>query len=148
MKKSFGKYELILVKEGKIPYEFDKDITSPSILYDTVKSLQLENKAEEEMHLICLDTKNHPIAEFLISRGSLNSSIVHPREVFKRAVLANACSIILIHNHPSGNPRPSSNDIEITRRLSKCGEILDVKILDHIIVGEGTYYSMKEECDM
>lgn len=99
----------------------------------------------EHFEILHLDTKNDFVAKELISIGSLNSSIVHPREVFKGAILNNSASIILLHNHPSGDVRPSKEDINITQRLIKSGEILGIKVLDHLILGDGTYLSFKEE---
>jgi DNA repair protein RadC len=80
----------------------------------------------------------------MVSVGSLNQSIVHPREVFKTACLSNAAALILIHQHPSGDSTPSSEDISITRRLKEAGEIMGIKVLDHIIVGDGEYCSFTE----
>jgi DNA repair protein RadC len=86
-----------------------------------------------------LDGKNRIIAMDIVSIGSLNQSIVHPREVFKTALLSSAAAIIMVHQHPTGDPSPSSEDIAITRRLKEAGEIIGVKVLDHIIVGDGEY---------
>ena len=79
------------------------------------------------------------------SRGSLTTTILHPREVFKSAILANAASIILVHNHPSGDPTPSREDIEITKRLQRAGHLLGIKVLDHIVIGREKYVSMKDD---
>jgi len=84
-----------------------------------------------------------------VSIGSLDASIVHPREVYKVAILANSSSIIVCHNHPSGDPTPSREDINVTKMLKEAGELLGIPVLDHIIVGsEGAYYSLKERGDM
>ena len=91
-----------------------------------------------------LDGKNRILCCDLVSVGSLNQSIVHPREVFKTSCLSNAAAIILIHQHPTGDPNPSSEDLAITRRLKEAGEIMGIKILDHIIVGDGEYLSFVE----
>ena len=95
---------------------------------------------------ICLhcDGKNRIICMDLVSIGSLNQSIVHPRSVFQTACLSNAAAIILLHQHPTGDPNPSSEDIAITRRLKEAGEIMGIKVLDHIIVGDGEYLSFVE----
>ena len=95
--------------------------------------------------MICMNTKNKIIGVFEISHGSVNSSIVSPREVFQKALLANAVSIIVMHNHPSGDSTPSREDIEVTRRLSEAGKIVGVELLDHIIVGDRVYCSLKEK---
>jgi DNA repair protein RadC len=100
---------------------------------------------KEYFKIILLDTKNKVIDIITISIGSLNSSIVHPREVFLEAVKKSSASIILLHNHPSGEVQPSREDINITQRLIEAGDIMGIKVLDHIIIGDGTYLSFKEE---
>lgn len=100
---------------------------------------------KEYFKIILLDTKNNIKKVSNISVGSLNSSIVHPREVFSEAVINSASSIILVHNHPSGETEPSREDIALTNRLDECGKILGIRILDHIIIGDGEFYSFKEE---
>ncbi|TCO79987.1 DNA replication and repair protein RadC [Marinisporobacter balticus] len=99
---------------------------------------------KEYFKSILLNTKNEIIITENISIGSLNSSLVHPREVFVSAIRKSASSIILIHNHPSGNPDPSNEDIKITKRLIEAGKIIGIEILDHIIIGDGNYLSLKE----
>jgi len=98
-------------------------------------------------HFVCLflNTKNEVIHKQTIFIGSLNASIVHPRELFKEAFRRSAASMICLHNHPSGNPEPSREDIEVTRRLVECGRILGVDVLDHIIIGDKRYVSLKEK---
>ncbi len=91
-----------------------------------------------------LDTKLKLIREVKVSEGTLNQSLIHPREVFKEAVQESAYAVILIHNHPSGDPTPSEQDIEITKKLKKASEYLEIPILDHVIIGSGKYFSMKE----
>ncbi|HHZ03131.1 MAG TPA: DNA repair protein RadC [Tissierellia bacterium] len=100
---------------------------------------------KEHFKIILLDTKNNIKKISEISVGSLNSSIVHPREVFHQAVANLASSIILVHNHPSGECEPSHEDIVLTNRLDECGKILGIKVLDHIIIGDGVFFSFKEE---
>lgn len=94
--------------------------------------------------ILCLNTKNEPTAIHQVSSGSLNASIVHPRETFKLAILANSASIIACHNHPSGQPDPSPEDIQLTERLRDSGCLLGIELLDHLILGDGTFCSMKE----
>jgi DNA repair protein RadC len=98
-------------------------------------------------HFVCLylNTKNQVLHRQTIFIGSLNSSIVHPREVYKEAFRRSAASIICVHNHPSGDPTPSREDIEVTKRLAECGKIIGIDILDHIIIGEKKYVSLKEK---
>ncbi|MGG1519027.1 JAB domain-containing protein [Paenibacillus oryzisoli] len=99
----------------------------------------------ESFCILCLNTKNEPTAIHQVSCGSLNASIVHPRETFKLAIMANSASIIACHNHPSGQPDPSPEDVEITERLRDSGCLLGIELIDHVILGEGTrFVSMKE----
>jgi len=98
-------------------------------------------------HFVCLylNTKNQVIHRQTIFIGSLNASIVHPREVFKEAFRRSAASIICFHNHPSGDPTPSREDIEVTKRLVECGKMIGIEILDHVVIGDKKYVSMKEK---
>lgn len=98
----------------------------------------------EHFRVVILNTKNQVLAVETISVGSLNSSLVHPREVFKPAVLRSAAAVILLHNHPSGDATPSGEDIEITRRLAEAGKIIGIDVLDHIIIGDHVFTSLKE----
>ena len=100
---------------------------------------------QEVFGLVLLDIKNKVIATPYISKGGLNSSIVHPREVFKEAIKRSSAAIILFHNHPSGVPTPSQDDIKITKRLIEVGEIVGIKVLDHIVIGDSSFNSMKEK---
>jgi len=92
-----------------------------------------------------LDTKNRIIKVETISIGSLNASIVHPREILKPAIRVSAAGIVLVHNHPTGDPTPSREDVDFTRRFAKCGELIGIDLVDHLIVGSGRYLSLKEE---
>lgn len=105
----------------------------------------LRSKRKELFIALLLNGKNRKIREVVVSEGSLNSSIVHPREVFNPAVKESAASIILVHNHPSGDPTPSREDMEITKRLREVGEMLGIKILDHLIIGNGRYTSFADK---
>ena len=105
----------------------------------------LKDLKKEQFRVLLLDIKNKVIKEVLISQGSLTSSIVHPREVIKPVIKDSAASVIFIHNHPSGDPEPSIDDIEITNRLCKSCSILGISVLDHIIVAEGGYFSFKQK---
>jgi DNA repair protein radc len=136
-------YETMIVREDITNYlKPGTRYTMPAQVYETFSFLMKETK---EMFLtLHLDGKNRIIAMDLVSMGSLNQSIVHPREVFKSSLLSNAAAIILIHQHPTGDPTPSSEDISITRRLKEAGELMGIKVLDHIIVGDGEYLSFVE----
>ncbi len=104
----------------------------------------LQDEPGEVFAILCLSTKHRVLAYHEVSRGTLDATLVHPREVFKVALLANAAAIILSHNHPSGDPNPSVDDVQLTRRLVDAGALLGVDVLDHIIVGDGRYFSFKE----
>lgn len=103
------------------------------------------NLKKEVVKVILLDPKMQVIRDITVSEGSLSASIVHPREVMVPAIRESAASIVLIHNHPSGDPTPSHSDIEITHRVTKTGEIIGIKLLDHIIIGGNDYYSFADE---
>jgi DNA repair protein RadC len=137
-------YTLKMIKEDSVPYE-TPIIKSPAEVYRAATQLlALHEEPEEHFCIFCLNTKNKIVGVHTISIGSLNASIVHPREVFKAAMLNNAAAIICIHNHPSGDPEPSRVDIETTHRLVNAGNILGIDVLDHIIIGDGRYISLKE----
>jgi DNA repair protein RadC len=106
---------------------------------------RLKGKKKEYFLALLLDTRNQLIRVAEISVGSLDSSIVHPREVFKEALSASAASVIFVHNHPSGDTEASEDDIQLTKRLAEAGEIMGIDVLDHIIVGSNSYVSMKRE---
>ena len=105
---------------------------------------ELINKKQEHFYCIYLDTKNNIIKDKLLFVGTINQSLVHPREIFKEAYLLSSSSIICIHNHPTGNPNPSNNDIIITKQLVSVSQTLGIKFLDHIIIGDSNYYSFME----
>lgn len=100
---------------------------------------------QEHLKVILLNTKNMVTSVKDVSIGSLNSSIVHPREVFREAIRKSSASIIICHNHPSGDPAPSSEDILLTNRIKECGKLIGIELLDHIIIGDGCYVSLKEK---
>jgi DNA repair protein RadC len=101
------------------------------------------DKKKEYFLALLLNTRNQLIRAAEIAVGSLDSSIVHPREVFKEAISASAASVIFVHNHPSGDPEPSADDIGLTKRLAQAGQIVGIDVLDHIIIGDGRYISLK-----
>lgn len=115
---------------------------------DTVANYLFEyfrDSYKEEFCVLLLDTKNRVIGTKTISIGTINQSLVHPREVFREAIMKNSNSIILSHNHPSGEPKPSKEDILITERLIEAGRYIGIKILDHLIIGDHKYISLKEK---
>lgn len=106
---------------------------------------QLRGLDREHFWSLALNTKNRLIRMYEVSIGSLNASIVHPRELFKEAVRVSAASVVVVHNHPSGDPTPSGADIQLTRRLVKAGDVLGIEVLDHVVIGEaGEHASMRE----
>ena len=117
-------------------------VKSPEDVVNIVKS-QLKGKKKEHFLVLCLDTRNRLINCKPVSVGSLDTSIVHPREVFREALSSSAASVIFVHNHPSGDPEPSEEDVELTKRLAKAGEIIGIDVLDHIIVCDRSYSSLK-----
>ena len=124
---------IILNKTSKV-YEYYKDV--------------LGNKQQEHFYCVYLDNKKRVIRDKLLFIGTLNYSIVHPREVFKSAYLLSASSIIVVHNHPTGNVIPSKQDLDLTNNLIAVGNILGIKVVDHVIIGKNNYYSFIENGDM
>ncbi len=116
-------------------------ISSAEDVYNYMKE-KLKDKKQEHFIVLMLDNKNKLIKEELITKGILDSSIIHPREVFRPAIKNSAKKIILVHNHPSGNPQPSEEDIEVTKRLRDAADTLGVKLLDHVIVGGEGFWSL------
>jgi DNA repair protein RadC len=106
---------------------------------------KMRDLTQEQFHILLLNTRNKLIKEELISLGTLNGSLIHPREVFKSAIRESANSVIIVHNHPSGDPAPSREDEEITSKLVEAGEVLGIKVLDHVIIGKDKYWSWKEK---
>ena len=120
------------------------NFSQPQAVYDYMFP-RVRGFQKERFSVLILDTKNNIIKEELISIGSLNASIVHPREVFKAAIENSAASIILVHNHPSGDPAPSREDLYLTQKLTEGGKLLGIDVLDHVIIGEGKYKSLITE---
>jgi DNA repair protein RadC len=121
-----------------------KKITSAKDVYNYFKE-KLKDEKQENFYVLILNNANNIIKEELISKGVLDAAIIHPREVFKPAIKNSASKIILIHNHPSGNPEPSKEDLEITKQLIEAGKLLDIKVLDHVIVGDEKWWSWVED---
>ncbi len=119
-----------------------KELTDPEKVYRLIKS-KLKDYHKEHFYIIALNSRNHSIAE--VSVGSLNASVVHPREVFAEAIKNKAASVIFTHNHPSGDPEPSEDDLEITKRLVESGKILGIEVIDHIIITKTGFISFKEK---
>lgn len=142
------KFKLKLIREDLSSYITEKEgkIKGPTSVKEIlINNIKLHEEPEEVLILITLDTKNNFTGYFEVSRGSINSTIVSMREIFKRALLSNATQIIIAHNHPSGNVKPSREDIAISQRIKATGEILNVQCLDFVIIGSnGELSSLKE----
>ncbi len=146
--------ETMQLRELTVRYAVRKDVEGQPVIVGTalgnpkdaatVFMTMLRDEPSEVFAIICLTTKHRVIAYHEVSRGTLDATLVHPREVFKAALLANAAAIIISHNHPSGDPTPSADDVALTRRLAAAGELLGISVLDHIVIGDGRYYSFKE----
>lgn len=121
----------------------DKKITSPQDVADIFIPL-FADEVKEHFIVVCLNSANKIIKYEKISVGNLNSSVVHPREIFKTAIENNSASIILMHNHPSGNPEPSQTDISVTKKIVEGGKIMDIPVFDHIIIAGNSYLSFVE----
>ncbi|PIV42766.1 MAG: hypothetical protein COY75_07130 [Nitrospirae bacterium CG_4_10_14_0_8_um_filter_41_23] len=122
----------------------DFDIKDPQSVVKAIRA-SIKDKAKEHFKLILLNPRNKIIGISTISIGTLNASLVHPREVFKDAITHNAYSVVLAHNHPSGDSEPSEDDLMITKKLVEAGKILDIKVIDHIIITKSGYFSFKEK---
>ncbi len=133
--------ELSMVREIKIS---DQKCNSSEEVARSEFAEDLLKSDREKFICLHLNIKNRIISFEIVSTGSLTSSIVHPREVYKGAILSNSASVIFMHNHPSGDPEPSIDDIEITNRLEKAGAILGINVLDHIIIGRDGFYSFRQ----
>jgi len=137
-------YKIMLVREGRVPC-YDQQIRS-SADASTLLYTYLADVDREHFVIILLNQKNRVLGVSTISIGSLTASIVHPREVYKSAILSNAASLICGHNHPSGDCQPSREDRALTQRLVEAGKLLGISILDHVIIGgEGRYFSFADE---
>ncbi|MGM0435806.1 MAG: RadC family protein [Bacillota bacterium] len=124
------------------PYKDSIQLMRPEMVYDFMK-VEVEMETQEKFYALYLDTKACLIKKHLLFVGSLSSSLVHPRELFKHAVRLSAASIIIVHNHPSGDPAPSRSDKSITKTMMESGKLMDIEVIDHIIIGKGRFYSFK-----
>lgn len=118
------------------------NVRTPNDAYDLVQDMRFLDR--EHFRVLLLNTKHRVIRIETVTIGTLNSSPVHPREVFKPAIKHGACAVVLAHNHPSGDPEPSSQDLQLTQRLVEAGRLIGIEVLDHIIVGDGRFVSLKE----
>ncbi|MHB1684130.1 MAG: JAB domain-containing protein [Bacilli bacterium] len=134
---------LKMVREASLLYA-RRSLTSPDDAFSLLCPL-LEDNDRETFITLCLDTKNQPTHIQTVSIGTLSASLCHPREIFKTCILSNGATLLCAHNHPSGDPTPSQEDISVTARLANAGRLLGIELLDHIIIGsDGRYVSMRE----
>jgi len=131
-----------LMAEG--PIDYGKQLCSSRAIFQACYA-EMRDLKKEIFKALLLDSKNHLIKAVQISEGSLTSSLVHPREVYKPAIQESASAVVFVHNHPSGDPTPSKEDVKLTARLREVGEMVGIRVLDHIIIGEGRYYSFLDE---
>jgi DNA repair protein RadC len=129
------------INQAKTPV---KKITCAKDVFDYFNE-RLKDEKQENFYILMLSTNNNIIGEQLISKGILDASIIHPREVFKPAIKNSVSKIILVHNHPSGNPQPSQEDLDITKRLISAGKMVDINVLDHVVVAGGEWWSWLED---
>ncbi len=129
------------------PFPSRERLLNPEAVYEHMR-LALETKSQETFYALYLDTKGALIEKHKLFIGSLSAALVHPRELFKHAVVLSAASVILVHNHPSGDPTPSESDKRITDTMVKNGRLMDIAVLDHVIIGKGRYHSFKEHGDL
>ena len=132
--------ELLTTSEGQA-------LSHSAALHGLVQNL-FHSLDREHFVIVGLDAKHHIIGGSIVAIGSLTAAIVHPREVFKIAVTMNAAALILLHNHPSGDPTPSPEDHQLTKRLVDCGELLGIQILDHLVLGYNRYYSFADQGEL
>ena len=141
------KFNVQVVKESSKSYNFDgKKINEPQVAFEMIEAvLKLSTATQEIFGMLTMDAQKNVTGIFEITKGILNSSLVHTREVFQRAILQNADSILIFHNHPSGDTKPSRADISVTNMLVDASKIIGISIIDHIIIGDETYRSLSTE---
>ena len=135
------KFNLIMEKNSG--YKSVK-LDNPGIIFEELRD-HLGKQAEEVLMVVCVDIKLNDIGKFEVSRGSLSASIVNIREIFKRVILCNANGFFLVHNHPSGDLTPSPSDVEVTKAIKKASKIMEIELLDHVIISQDNYVSLREQ---
>ncbi len=143
LKKRITLVDVVLERKGSMLFE-GRRVKVPNDAANIIRDF-IGDSDREKFVVLCLNVKNEPTAMQVVHTGSLNASIVHPRDVFKVAVLSNSASVVVAHNHPSGNPTASVEDIQVTKRLVEAGEILGIEVLDHIIITHEQCKSLKKE---
>ena len=128
---------------GREKWEVGRSLRSSEDVYRHFRE-RLEREQREIFYVVLLNNKNRKIREVKVSEGSLTASLVHPREVYNPVIRESAAAVIFVHNHPSGDPAPSPEDLEITRRLKEVGEVMGVRVLDHVVIGRDRYFSFSD----
>ena len=137
---------IVLVKENAHRYNINRKIEGPADAVAAFNAIFHMNEESQELFAVLfLNVRNVIVGVHLIGKGSADSAVAHPREVFKAALLHNASNILVAHNHPSGDVSPSREDDALTKQLSKAGTILEIPVLDHVIIGDDSFYSYREE---
>ncbi|MEI8032980.1 MAG: JAB domain-containing protein [Chlorobiaceae bacterium] len=146
MKHWFRKYTLRMVTESSALYECGRRIQAARDVHEICRTvLKMHEMSEEHLVVLYLDTKNNVTGIGLVSHGTLNAALIHPREIYKGALLANCNAIILAHNHPSGDVTPSNADVSVTAIIRQVGTLLQIELLDHVIIGlDGSFHSFRE----
>ena len=150
--KGIGQVKAVQIKcIGELSRRMAKTIAKERLSFShpaTIASYYMEDMRHQEQELllcVMLDTKNSFLGDVMISKGTVNASLISPREIFLHALAHHAVNIILLHNHPSGNPTPSDEDVKVTEQISLAGDLIGIKLLDHIIIGDQKYISLREE---
>ena len=146
MEKSLNVMKCVLVKEAEIKYAVTKSITSKTIV-NVLEEYGLNSSADEKMVMICLDVKNNIVGLHEVAHGGINGCGLRMADIYKKALLNNAFSIVIAHNHPSGDLTPSRADVGFTEEVIEAGRLLGINCLDHIIVSIDGYYSLREHDD-
>lgn len=134
----------LLSRRASSPQEKGAIVSSPEDVYRLLKP-EMENQKQEVLKRLCLNTKNRVIHIAAVHRGTLNATLIHPRDVFYGAIRHCAASIVIAHNHPGGDPSPSPEDVDATKQLAKTGKLIQIPLCDHVIIGNESYFSMKAE---
>lgn len=122
------------------------NLNSPENVYNLMTEVfNLDIRTEEYVYLLALNTKNHLIGVFEMSHGLVDVSLLRPREIYMKSLLCGACAIIIVHNHPSGNSDPSTEDMESCKRIKEVGDLIGIRLLDSLVIGQGNYTSLKEK---
>ena len=137
------RYTISLIKEAASTFHAKNRCQSSEDVYRFLQDI-FENQDREHLYALFLDTKHAPIGMNHVAMGTLSTTIVHPREVFKCAILLNAACLVIVHNHPSGDPSPSPEDRALTSRIAEAGQLLGIALLDHVVIGNGRYFSFAD----